>query len=516
MLTVNIPADGLFLAIVNHANGDFSKQNCEEIIQKYIGRFLEAEPDMIFLNVCYRRSLTPSEVFDSYLYDIETDDRGYAVKKQGESIKEYSPLTENVSKYFMSFIVCARELLKNGIDIYQAAIDRIRQTKCRVFLSVRMNDAHYINDPAINSSFTMKNGGEHTIVKDGKYLDYSQEAVQNYYYLYIEELLGRYAVDGIEVDWLRYPTVLPPQKRTDYHIINDYMKRLRRLMGAQDRAVDLAVRVSATEEKNLGYGLDVCGWVADGSVDIITIENFYIPTNFEPPIAQWRSSIEKRNAKNNPYCLLCGSDWGVSCVSNYYFAMTPALVRGFADTCLSGGADGVYLFNFFEENDTSSFELVCDQHGAVRLENCFLERVKAAKDSAHLPRRYVHIGSAEDRYPITLGRNASYSFAKAINTPYQTIKCMIGCDRDVPLAVYANGRLVDSFKKEPVFPGFEYISEEDIAKEHTFIYALTQAAPFVTSVSLPFDAGERCEVEIKIENPHSDAVKLLWLELVCE
>ena len=91
MLTINIPADGLFLAVLNHAGGDFSKQNCERIIHDYIGRFLEAEPDAIFLNVCYRRCLTPSAVFDSYLYDIETDDEGYALQCHGESIREYSP-----------------------------------------------------------------------------------------------------------------------------------------------------------------------------------------------------------------------------------------------------------------------------------------------------------------------------------------------------------------------------------------------------------------------------------------
>ena len=76
MLAINIPADGLFLAILNHADGDLSAENCERIISEYIGRLLEAEPDIILLNVCYRRSLTPSEVFDSYLYDIETDENG--------------------------------------------------------------------------------------------------------------------------------------------------------------------------------------------------------------------------------------------------------------------------------------------------------------------------------------------------------------------------------------------------------------------------------------------------------
>lgn len=79
-LAINIPADGLFLAIMNNAGGDFSRNNCERIINRYIGKFIENEPDVILLNVCYRRCLTPSEVFDSYLYDIKTDDEGYACK----------------------------------------------------------------------------------------------------------------------------------------------------------------------------------------------------------------------------------------------------------------------------------------------------------------------------------------------------------------------------------------------------------------------------------------------------
>ena len=175
-LAIDIPADGLFLAIQHNLNGDLSKSNCEKVINRYIGKFLDAEPDIILLNVCYRRCLTPSEVFDSYLYNVETDDKGYAIKNNsGKSVKSFSSTTENVSKYFMSFILCARELLINGIDAYEIAIKRIRKTKCKVFLSVRMNDTHYFYDPAINSAFAVKDGCAHTVDKDGGNLDFSQE-----------------------------------------------------------------------------------------------------------------------------------------------------------------------------------------------------------------------------------------------------------------------------------------------------------------------------------------------------
>ena len=69
LMAVNIPADGLFLAILNKANGDLSRENCTRLIRAFMQRFLEAKPDMILLNVNYRRALTPSRVMDSYLYE---------------------------------------------------------------------------------------------------------------------------------------------------------------------------------------------------------------------------------------------------------------------------------------------------------------------------------------------------------------------------------------------------------------------------------------------------------------
>ena len=144
MLAINVPADGLFLAVQNKAAGDYSKENCERIIHAYIGKMLEAKPDVILLNACYRRALTPSEVFDSYLYDVETDSDGYACRDaEGKSIKTLSPVSDNVSKYFASFFKCARVLLSRGIDIYQMAIDRIRESDTQVYLFLRMNDGHY-------------------------------------------------------------------------------------------------------------------------------------------------------------------------------------------------------------------------------------------------------------------------------------------------------------------------------------------------------------------------------------
>lgn len=505
IVAVNIPADGLFLAILNKANGDFSEENCTQIIKNYIDRYLEAKPDMIMLNVCYRRCLTPSEVFDSYLYNIETDENGQKVKKP-------SPTTDSVSKYFSSFFTCARVLLQNGIDIFKILTDYIKQKGCKVYLSIRMNDGHYTDNPAINSSFALKDNGKYTINRDGKELDFSKKEVQDYYYQYIKELLETYSVDGIELDWLRHPTVLPPEHRSNFHILSNYMKTIRALLDRYNKHLHLAVRVLPNEQDNLQNGVDVCEWIADGSADVITIENFYIPTNYELPISQWRSSINKRNIANNNYVLLCGSDWAVSCKRGYNIAMTPALVRGFVSNCLDTGADGVYLFNFFEENDTSSFAFVADPNGIAYLKNCFSERIKAAREPYSLPRRCVHIGDSNDRYPISLNAGESYTFSHQVKNPFNLCQIVVGCDADIALSAFTNKNNQETaLLNAPVFEGFEYIPETEIGKESEFIYAVSQAAPYVKTSELSLK--DKGSTEITIKNNTVHPVDLLWLEL---
>ena len=516
ILAVNIPADGLFLAILNKANNDFSNENCSEIIKRYIDKHLEAKPDIILLNVCYRRCLTPSNVFDSYLYNIETDKDGFALKNQNnETIKTLSPATEGVSKYFSSFFLCARALLQNGIDIYKILTEYIRQKGVKVYFSLRMNDGHYTDNPAINSSFALKDGGVHTINHDGAELDFSQRTVHNYFYRYIKELIENYDIDGIELDWLRHPTVLPLEKRSDYNILNDYMKTIRQLLKSHNGNLGLAVRVLPNESDNLNNGVDVCQWIADGTVDIVTIENFYIPANFEMPISEWKTNINKINVSENPYKLLCGADWAVSCVERYNIAMTPALVRGFTHNCLSIGADGIYLFNFFEENDTSSFELAFDDLYAPYLKNCFVERMKAVKEFEELPRRYVHIGSTNRRYPVTLSANGCYEFTHKIEMPFNNCKIIIGCNLNCSFSVCTDNLEQLSLHSETVFKDFEYIPETQIGKSE-FIYAVSQAAPFVKSAILPIREADHGLLKISIQNNSAETVNILWIELYVE
>ncbi len=514
ILAVNIPADGLFLAIERKVNGDLSKENSIRIIKEYVDKYLAAKPDIILLNVCYRRALTPSEVFDSFIYNIKTDDDGFAVRDEnGNTVKTQNCMSGCISKYFMTFFSCAAVLLKNGVDIYAVLTEYIREKGCKVFLSLRMNDGHYPDDPAVNSSFALKDDSKYTILHDGVALDFSKKTVQNYFYQYIKELLENYRFDGIELDWLRFPTLLPKEKRCEFEILGDYMKSVRELINSFNKDIQLSVRVMADEKEVLSNGVDIASWIAEGVIDIVTIENFYTPANFEMPVEEWKESIGKKNVRNNRYKLFCGTDWGVSCVEKYSIAMNPALVRGFASECTARGADGVYLFNFFEETGTSSFEFAEDADGKAYLKNCFAERISAARQLYELPRRSVHIGTTNNRYPITIEPSESYEFVYHPRRPYGRCEIIVGSTSQRAVSVFVNGDGGLRANECKVHPGFEYVPEDLIGKESEFIYALTQTAPFVSAFEVPEKELNSESLCVEVKNESSHTVKILWLEV---
>lgn len=513
MLVINIPADALFMEIENRIDG-ITYDKVDSIMQAYLDKFLSAKPQAIMLNVCYRRSLAPSEVYDSYLYDVRTDDDGFALRgEDGTTIKSLSPTTSEVGNSFLSFVRCGRTLLKMGIDVYEMLVKKIRSVGTKVYLSIRMNDHHYLDNPAINSSFSFREGKIHTIDGKGEYYDYSQKAVQNYVNEYIKELLSRYDVDGVELDWLRYAKVLPDSKCTQYDIMHDYVKSVKKILSDYDEQLKLAVRVFAEEEENLAYGLDTVGWVVDGLVDVVTVENFYIPTNYEIPFAKWRDSIRNRGGKDG-YSLLGGSDWAVACLLKYDIIMNPALVRGFCDTCYLNGADGVYLFNFFADENESSMEFGFDSMGNPTLKNCFLSRLNAPNDIDKLPRRYVHIANTNSRYPIVLKRGESYTFSHSSERSFSKRVLYVGVSRAKKLEVVINGKVIeDEGSYLPIYKGFEPIDSDKIDHGNPFIYYLTQITPYVKKIALEEVVDKN--IDIKLTN-NGEEISISWLEIAHE
>ncbi len=291
------------------------------------------------------------------------------------------------------------------------------------------------------------------------------------------------------------------------------MVQIRQMLRKIDPKLQLAVRLLANEKAGLGLGMDGARWVGDGIVDLLTISNFHTPTNFEMPVQQWRESIARKNPDNRPYTLLCGCDWGASCVYGRTIPLTPAMVRAFCNDCYQKGTDGIYLFNFMEEDTKTSWELTLDEEGKPQMQKCFLERIMAVYHPQDLPRRYPYVGYTNRRYPIPVAKKETYAFSMHANKPFEKCTLVIGCDEETDFSVSVNGCEKVALKKQTPYPGFEY-EKDFVFQDAPAVHAVSQVAPFVMSGDIPAGILTAEDFAIVLNNIGAKDAKLLWIELI--
>lgn len=350
-----------------------------------------------------------------------------------------------------------RVMIERGIDVIEILIRAARRYGAQVWLSVRMNDHHFPDDPGFNSMLSYTRADELGVNGSRTYMDYSHPAVRRYYMAYLLELCRKYDIDGLELDFLRSAPLLSDPGPQGQLILNRFLRDVKtEISAASSGRVRLSARIYSTPEHNLSFGIDAAQWIADGSLDSLTVSSFYIPTFFSIPIDQWRMQIDKRNTANHPYSILAGTDWAVRCDSRDGIGclvwLTLEQLRGFASSAYHRSADGIYFFNHFSTDNT--YGAVCfymDERGDLVPRNVLRDKFFAAasrKASESGLRSYVNTCRTfyNDLYPIWL--SAGDTFTAVINTGSRfdsgTYCIILGLDEgsDAP-EVYINGIAAD-------------------------------------------------------------------------
>jgi hypothetical protein len=246
-----------------------------------------------------------------------------------------------------------------GVDPYRIWAARCREKGVSPWFSMRMNDVHDVHDPAYGGlSRFWREHPEYRRVPGSAgrnwseaAFDYAHREVRDYHLSFVKDLADGYDVDGIELDWMRFPCHLKQgREREDAHFITEFMREARKCADAAARRLGHAVRVGARVptdiEGALAIGLDVVAWAQDGSVDMIVPCNFFVTPDYAIPYTDWKSRI---GAVNPRVMILPGLDSGVVKEGGRGIRqnLTAAEYRGFADTVHAEGAPGVYLFNLF-------------------------------------------------------------------------------------------------------------------------------------------------------------------------
>jgi len=143
----------------------------------------------------------------------------------------------------------AQEFISAGNDLIQLSQDRARQKGITFFLTWRMNECHGIDDetsPGLSDFWhrhpEYRIGGDEPGWEPHA-LCFLHQAVRDYQFGFIEELCTRYDIDGLELDFLRFPFYFP--RSVPFHekapIMTNYVRRIRKMLDGLGKEIPLCV-----------------------------------------------------------------------------------------------------------------------------------------------------------------------------------------------------------------------------------------------------------------------------------
>ena len=261
----------------------------------------------------------------------------------------------------------AKALYEKGIDPYAVWIQRSREKGISPWLSMRMNDVHYAQRRShfFHSEFWRSNPDlwrvpNYTGDSWNDYaFDYAHQAVRDHQLAFVRELLERYDTDGIELDWLRFPYHLQAGRfKEDARYIDEFVSDVRHLTrewaAKRGHAIGLSVRVPSFPDAAEGLGFRAVHWACHGWVDMIVAATYFGTTDYNIRLDLWRERLG--DAAGKVLLLACSE---LNTRAFYPAAPTTqnqrlSLLYGFVDNARFRGADGIYLFNWFDDGPDSN------------------------------------------------------------------------------------------------------------------------------------------------------------------
>ena len=385
----------------------------------------------LFLCACGQRASFDSEAWEPIWY--------------GEGEKDFDGNTNYVWKS------AARKLRDAGIDPYKVMVRRARDNGVSPWMSMRMNDIHYVRSDRLSRTTRFwRDHPEYRIYPDevalgsrrpGRdfTLDYAHKAVRDYNFAMARELLTRYDCDGIELDWMRSsPCLTPETAKDEAHFLTEFVRRVRkaaeRAAADRDHPVGVAVRIPSTHESREALGYDVETWVKDRLVDIVVLSGCS-SVYFELDIV----AESERLKRHNPSLIVVPAIDRIQC-SDKSFPLhgNMAAYRGWADSMLSRGADGLYLFNL----EYSSVAAQKEIYAGGLLPECVTRGSRRYFVSCDDLESIVNGSSRRARLPMSLSTDGKLAVRAAHSRPERTVEVVMGFDSETApthLQVTLNG-----------------------------------------------------------------------------
>jgi len=324
----------------------------EGLIGQRLAHILDTQVDSVFWSFIFGA--------EQYLYDCQVHEPAGAQFYPG------IPKSDRTRHELMAHNM--RSLREHGTDPLKVVLDFCHAHGREMFASFRMNMIQDSWRPDFNLRWkrehpdcclAKRGNGTFAAPDDLRKLywsafDFEQPAVRAQRLGLIDDICSRYDVDGMELDFWRWPLFFKPSldgrpvDPAHVAMMTDFVRCARRRMGQieaqRQRPLLLAPRVFDTPDICLRMGLDVPGWLAEGLIDILVVGGHY--SQFAIPMEQW---VALAHAHDVPV---------YGC---FYRSRGIEQDRALAAHYHRSGVDGIYTFNMFNfPKETPTFSEVGD------------------------------------------------------------------------------------------------------------------------------------------------------------
>jgi len=278
-------------------------------------------------------------------------------------------------------------LIEKGRDCLQLVIDFCRRHDKEVFWSLRMNDVHDNWYPSVCPAFKKEHpelllfqSDDIGRVRSGPdwpephmlatAVDYARPEIRDRQFAIIEDVCRRYDVDGIELDFMRYPVLFRPTiesrpcEAEHLEIMTAFLRRLRNMteeVGRErDKPLLIASRLPSRIDCCRKVGIDIERWLADHLIDVVVSSLEVDP--FTGPAGELADLGHRYGAP--VYACLAGGQFGflgLDSLTGWAAAATNAW---------NAGVDGVYTFNHADPH-SSVYNIIGDRARLARMDKVF-------------------------------------------------------------------------------------------------------------------------------------------------